>query len=298
MTHSKGILNSPHLKENQEISSKRLFLFASFCKSGVLGKADLNYIRSLSATGDVVFFADCSLGAGELDRLRDITLHAEAYRHGEYDFGSYKRGFLWASGNLDIETYDYVYLVNDSVFCVVRNLSPFLDIIESKGNDFTGMVFKPSHKAPHIQSWFVGIGRDMFMRPEFDAFIRNIQQTENKIQVCIRYETGLTELAVRMGYVPDALLKIRGKGIYNDVRKNLERGLPFIKKSSFVRHNCSLSAQINKMLACVPQELVDDIFDEIKHDYGEETFNRSRCESSFKCTLRGLKYCIKKIRLF
>ena len=47
-----------------------------------------------------------------------------ATRHSEYDFGSYKRAYNWAQENLDTAEYEFVYLVNDSVYGPLFDLNP------------------------------------------------------------------------------------------------------------------------------------------------------------------------------
>ncbi len=94
----------------------RLFIFAAYDAGARVGASLLWYLRSLSACGDVVLEADTDFSAGELEKLGGFCLHAGAAAHGEYDFGSYKRAWQWARENLDTDAYDFVYLVNDSVF--------------------------------------------------------------------------------------------------------------------------------------------------------------------------------------
>jgi len=283
------------LKDNLNTANNRLFLFAFYSNAGLLGKATYLYLRSLSQAGDVVFYADCEMKDGELDKIKNITIHAGALRHGEYDFGSYKRGWEWVNEHDGIQSYDYVYLVNDSVFCTVHDLVPFLERLERGGNDFTGMVFNPNHRGPHIQSWFVGFSRNIFFGPAFDCFLRRVNPEGDKNQVCIKYETGLSSLALSMGYEPHSLLTIGGKGIYNNVRKNLSKGLPFIKKSSFIRHDSSLSAQINRALPAIQEDIVNSIFDEIRQEYGREIYENCRTTSRMTCAFRSIRYSFHKL---
>ena len=95
---------------------RRLFLFAAFDGDGVAGPSLILYLRALSSCGDVVLASDCSFGEEDRARLDDFCLHTDCAAHHEYDFGSYKRAWIWAAENLDLPEYDYVYLVNDSIF--------------------------------------------------------------------------------------------------------------------------------------------------------------------------------------
>ena len=82
---------------------KRLFLFAFYDPQGVVGEAALRYLEALRDLGDVVLATDCDLQPGEADKLAPLVLSYQAARHGEYDFGSYKRAYLQA----DLSGYDH-----------------------------------------------------------------------------------------------------------------------------------------------------------------------------------------------
>ena len=89
---------------------KRLFLFAFYDPQGIVGEAALRYLEALRGLGDIVLATDCDLLPGEAEKLAPLVVSYQAARHGEYDFGSYKRAFRQA----DLSGYDVVYLVNDS----------------------------------------------------------------------------------------------------------------------------------------------------------------------------------------
>ena len=81
---------------------KRLFLFAFYDPQGVVGEAALRYLEALRALGDIVLATDSDLRPGEAEKLAPLVVSYEAARHGEYDFGSYKRAFRQA----DLTGYD------------------------------------------------------------------------------------------------------------------------------------------------------------------------------------------------
>ena len=132
---------------------KRLFLFAFYDPQGIVGEGALRYLEALGALGDVVLATDCDLQDGEADKLAPLVESFSASRHGEYDFGSYKRAFLQA----DVSPYDVVYLVNDSVVGPLYPLEPYLTRMEALGTEAFGLVLNPDRRNPHLQSWFVGL---------------------------------------------------------------------------------------------------------------------------------------------
>ena len=82
--------------------SKRLFIFAGYDKDCIVDETLLHYLKSLSELGDIVFTMDNSLSDTEASKITSIKniLSVTAVNHGEYDFGSYKRGFQYAKKNI------------------------------------------------------------------------------------------------------------------------------------------------------------------------------------------------------
>jgi len=97
---------------------KRLFLFSSFDPGNRISEPLLNYLRHLAEFGDIVFVADNDLAAGDIAKIAPLTLYRAHGPHGEYDWGSYKRGFQWAHDARVLADYDRVYMLNDSMFFV------------------------------------------------------------------------------------------------------------------------------------------------------------------------------------
>ena len=121
----------------------RLFIFASYDRDGIIDETLLYYLRALSELGDIIFTMDNDISSTELDKVKKIpnVISATASRHGEYDFGSYKRGYEYAEKNNLLKDYKFIYLVNDSVFGPLFNLKPILERMEREnaGNAF-GMM--------------------------------------------------------------------------------------------------------------------------------------------------------------
>ena len=162
---------------------KRLFLFAFFDPQGVVGEAALRYLEALHALGDIVLAADCALQTGEEDKLAPLVVSYTASRHGEYDFGSYKRAYQQA----DLSGYDVVYLVNDSVVGPLQPLEPYLQGMEALGTDAFGLALNPSRHGRHLQSWFIGLKPSVFRASWFAEFLAGVEAVGRKEDVCIRY---------------------------------------------------------------------------------------------------------------
>ena len=226
------------------MKTKRLFLFAGYHPKNIVDDALVYYVKSLSKFGDVVLCMDSDCPDLETNKIKKYTLHTIVTRHGEYDFGSYKRAYLWAYENLKLTDYDFVYLVNDSVYGPMYPLGRYFDAMENMGHDAFGLVTKKHTSHPHIQSWFIGTKPDIFLSDWFDGFMRNIKKLADKGQITSQYENGFSKLVVEHGSTWDCLYHVFNRGVYNKVKKLYKSGMPFMKKVVFIRNHGGLGHQV------------------------------------------------------
>lgn len=237
--------------------TKRLFIFAGYDRDGIVDDTLLYYLNNLSGLGDIVFTMDTDLSDGELAKIRGIphVLHAAAERHGEYDFGSYKRGYAWARDNKKLNKYDWVYMVNDSVFGPLFDLTPALNKMETSGADFTGAVRCTNITLPdHIQSWFVGLKRQLATSELFNDFISNIHHQDEKSLYVFKYEMRMTQMLQQHGFTSFALVDDDDAYIYGNPYKLIRAGLPFLKKLAV-----SYRHQIQNLYSYTNMDLVNMI---------------------------------------
>jgi len=227
---------------------KRLILFASYDVQGIVSSALVRYIRALSALGDIVYYADCQMQEGELEKLAPYTLSRGAQRHQEYDFGSYKRAWEWVQTHLDTNQYSCVYLLNDSVFWTGMSLEWLFNTIEDLGKDAYGVTYNPNRKGPHLQSWFIGLRPSVFTQPWFSEFLHKVEHQEEKWMVCALYESGLTQLVAQKGLQYGALVISHGREVYNNPLKLCKKGIPFFKKASVTRHEGACHYKVKRIL--------------------------------------------------
>ena len=143
--------------------NKRLFLFAGYDTDGVIDDAMILYIRALAKHGDIVFCMDSNAKKTEVSKLKNFVIYAMAKRHGEYDFGSYKRAYQYARDKKILNNYDHIYLVNDSVFGPLFDIKQTLLNMESTKTDATGMVVAAHKTHRYMESWFVRVNKKIFL---------------------------------------------------------------------------------------------------------------------------------------
>ncbi|MBO7053202.1 MAG: hypothetical protein J6W27_02090 [Alphaproteobacteria bacterium] len=213
---------------------KRLFIFAGYDKDNIIDDTLVWYLNALSKLGDIVLIMDCDVqDTSKLESVKNI-LHIETKRHGEYDFGSYKRGYMWAQSNNLLDKYDWIYLVNDSVYGPLFDLEPCLNNLESKGTDLTGLTSYYDEFTPvHIQSWFVGLSHNIATSNVLYNFMQDVGPRKNKWEIITKYEVGLSRHLLQSGYKMSSMFteSERYHTVYQKPRIILENLIPFIKKA-------------------------------------------------------------------
>jgi lipopolysaccharide biosynthesis protein len=242
-------------------------------------------MRALSELGDIIFVTDCDTHFDELSKTESIpnVIHTIAERHGEYDFGSYKRGYFWAAEKGILSKYDWIYFVNDSAYGPLRPLGPVLKELESKGNDIVGMHYINRHPmSPYMQSWFVGMTQNIAREKWVADFLRGIRRWEDKRNIIMQYELGFSMLFARHGCRLGWLLSgpERDDGFRNPVR-TLWLGMPFLKKSEIALANIR---DANRIRAFIP----DDVMPMIRKDMHRRGINFGRYHRVISFRLFGL----------
>ena len=175
---------------------KRLAIFAGYDKDNIIDDYVLFYLKELSKLSDIIYVADCEMPESELNKVKDYTIKAISERHREYDFGSYKRGYIYAKENNILENYDYLILCNDSVYGPFFNFKEIVKNMESKNTDVWGIFRYLEDKdfEEHFQSYFISMRKKIFISEWYKNFILNIKKEENKNNIIKKYEIGMSVL--------------------------------------------------------------------------------------------------------
>ena len=276
-------------------NTKRLFLFAGYAADGILDDALIFYIRELAKLGDVILCMDSDCTESELNKVKPYTIARMGRRHGEYDFGSYKRAYQYAKQHKILPGYDFVYVVNDSVYGPLHELKPILEQMESKNTDAFGMVESRHTHYRHIQSWFMGMQKSVFLSDWFDEFIMSVKQQPHKYLITVLYENKFTDILEEHGGTWYCPFVCRGRSVYNKPKKLFRMGCPFIKKMSFTRHNGAIGYQLNYVLKHCDNATAKIVLYAANHAYSAKYISWLLTSNPFSEITRGIKYAIKKI---
>jgi len=229
---------------------QRIAIFAHYDKDNIIDDYVIYYLNALKEVAQkIIFVSDCNLIIEEQNKLQDIVDFIITEKHDEYDFGSYKRGFLFAlENNLLKDTYQCIF-ANDSCYGPFNSLKALFETMEQKecdrNCDFWGITQNKigldkkkniyfSCKRPHLQSYFLVFKKNVFLSETFIEFIKSIKKEENKHEVIINYEIGLSEKLVNAGFKWESFIKVflnKNSSIYKWDKIISNYNMPFLKCS-------------------------------------------------------------------
>lgn len=214
---------------------KRICLFAGYDAQGLIDDYVIDFISELQKYSDVYYLADGSLQPGELEKLEGLTKGAWAFRHGEYDFGSYSRLARNLVGWQHIRDYDELLLVNDSNY-LLGSLEGVFSKMKRKKCDWWGLQatkgisatrdtpsnqystkipidvvlekMLPDFEADEcydflIGSYFLAFRRQVFEEGgELQLLLNGVEKERSKKDIILRYEIGLTRRLLHEGFKP------------------------------------------------------------------------------------------------
>ncbi len=189
-----------------ENNINRIAVFSHWDKDNFIDDYVIYYLQGLKKIADnIVFVSDCDINSAELEKLKTITPHTITGVHGEYDFGSYKRGFFYAKENGLLNKAEELILANDSCYGPLRPFEEMFGVMSPKDCDFWGVtenkkgMKKDCDKyiadiVPHIQSYFMVFKKNVFESEKFNTFMNNIKKETEKNDIILNYEIGLSVL--------------------------------------------------------------------------------------------------------
>lgn len=222
---------------------KRVCIFAHYDRDDIVDDYVIYYLKALQKIcATIIFVSDCNLSKEEIKKIEAITDFVIAKKHGEYEFGSYKRGFLYAK-ELGLEI-DELLLANDSCYGPFFSLKPIFDEMSKKKCDFWGLTsnvygirkkndnFQVCYK-PHIQSYFLVLKANTLST--FEKFVQKVKKESTKEEIVINYEIGLSLTLKKAGFKSDFYFKCYSN-TYNPVDYKWDKLIvkykfPFLKTS-------------------------------------------------------------------
>ena len=254
---------------------KRICLFAAYNRSDHIEPYVYDYLKELSKYADIYYMADGTMDENNpcIGELLKICKEIFFIQHGKYDFGSYSELAKEYVGWETIAQYDELIFTNDSNMCV-QDFKKVFDKMDAKECDAWGLLATdelnydyqytleeyfqiPSTKVPLfcIGSYFIVLRKNVIHDLDFQNFVNSVSKETDRLDVCIKYEMGLTRFLKKKNYKVTAFVDVVYKNviIYNEESiKLLKRGFPLVKVKTFtenpmgVKHIEKLPSMIEK----------------------------------------------------
>lgn len=189
------------------LSKKYLAVFAHFDPQNLIDEYVVDYLKNLKEVAqEIIFVSDSDLPAEEILKINNLISAAIVGRHGEYDFGSYKRGIISAKEKLN--NYDGLIISNDSCY-LISPLENVFQKMEKEKFDFWGMTQNNADKnyPLHIQSYFVVFDKKVFQNTKFIDFFSNVKKEKQKQDIIKNYEVFLTQFLRKEGFKSGCFIK-------------------------------------------------------------------------------------------
>jgi len=268
---------------------KRICLFAAYNYGDKVEDYVYDYLTELAKYTDIYYLADNTIKKDDphVGRLLSICKNIYFVKHGMYDFGSWSLMAKEFVGWDIIKQYDELIFANDSCFCVQGFEKVFdkMDTIEcdtwtlmatdenNKGyyETLEDYLKKPIDQVPMFTmgSYFMAFRKKVIEDLDFQHFINSVEKESNRLDVCMKYEMGLTKFLQIKNFKIDAFINTvyRGATIYNTHGiKFLANGFPLVKVKTF-RDNPlsikSLSSMKNLIKMYTGNDKIDEYLKQI-----------------------------------
>lgn len=223
----------------------RVAIYAHYDRNNVVDDYVIYAIEQLKQIcKNIIFVSCCDLKQEELDKL---DCHKVVEYHKEYDFGSYKQGFVYAKNHKLLTDCNELVFLNDSCYGPFKPLDKIFESMSENSCDFWGLtknkyafkVVKNRTKdcyIPHIQSYFFVLRPSVFNSKTFEDFIFSVKEESSKNLVIENYEIGLTTELESAGFVCDYAIK----DFYKYNNPTIYKWRKLYKNSDFPFIKCSL----------------------------------------------------------
>ena len=257
---------------------KRVAIFASYSKDGIIPEYVLYYLQGLKmVTEEIVFVADNELLPDEQEKLKDLVRYSKCERHGCYDFGSYRIGLEWAEKNGILDDADELILCNDSCYGPAYPFEKVFAEMNKKECDFWGMVESHEMKT-HLQSYFLVFKKAVFQSSSFKEYVHSFEKQEDFWGYVKKYETNFAGHLSEAGftfasYINPAQYEELNNG--NPINptifpiKMLEDGMPLIKRKIFGCKYCPVLRDLPGNFLKAVESINKELFEIILRDVGQ-----------------------------
>ena len=182
----------------------RCCVFAHFDQQDIVDPYVLGYLDALIPLVDkLVFVSTSQLNQSDLERLFQRGIDVICRENFGYDFYSWKVGL----DALNLDDYDEFLQVNDSCYAPLFDLDAIFETMEKSDCDFWCMTQSYFYNR-HAQSYFVCYKSAALNNPAFRQFWKDLAPIEDKKQLIVAYEVGISRILIRERLKMESYFKV------------------------------------------------------------------------------------------
>lgn len=188
-------------------------IYAAYSADGSVSDYVISYLKALKEVSpNIIFITDNKIQRKEIKKLAAYTNQIIAQRHGEYDWGSFKRGVEILKQNGWLANSDeaskkapLLILANDSSLLVAPTLRPIFAEMSQREADFWGITANEDG-IYHLQSYFLVFTPKVYQSREFRSYLETVKAEKDGLTVASRYEVPFTSYLENLGYKSSAYI--------------------------------------------------------------------------------------------
>lgn len=228
---------------NTNKACSKFAVFANYSAHNRVEGYVIYYLRKLREVLDyIVFVSDNELDGKEKKKLSGVVDWIISGRHGEYDFGSYKRGLAYLLNSALFQGAELLILCNDSCYGPVNGFDKVFADMSKKNIDYWGLT-QNSQFQTHLQSYFLVFSYRVFKSSIFQDFFYSVKKEVSVQEVITKYEVTLTKRLENAGFVWASYISTSAADVAQSLKFNpnitvfpilmLEQGSPLLKVKAF-----------------------------------------------------------------
>lgn len=233
---------------------KRVAVFAAYDRENKVQQYVLTYLKFLrEAAQKIVVVYDNDLPESEKCKILPYADEVIARAHGEYDFGSYKRGYQYVCDQGWLAAADEFILCNDSCFCL-KSLAPAF--AKKAGVDCDFWAATKNHvPKPHLQSFFLVFRKPVFLSAQFRDFLLAVRKQRSIDDIIEQYEIGLSQMLYSCGFKESSV--VSGKHPQLQIMELDYSDILLVKKKFFINDHAIIKNRHLTHLLCLLKKYPD-----------------------------------------
>jgi hypothetical protein len=187
-SYVRALLVKPAIIEINDYSDDHKFIFIYGSIEPRIGESSTNILSTVKDLGGYVILVTNSSQYIFDDKAKTLADVFIDNKDTGWDFSQYKRASQYIYSNLDKANFSKVIYANDSVFYLPKTLKN--DLVALLNNEYdVGTFFDGLGRYNyHFASWFISVGRDIFLSEKIRKFWNKFFEVKNKFYAIVEGE--------------------------------------------------------------------------------------------------------------